>query len=480
MRRHREVASRGVTGSNRLRLHLPHLPLRIPQRRLLLAGVDLIILNGVLLLRLHVELDTPLSVATIMVHPLSFVALTVLWLLIASCGDSYDLKRAAQASTSTFGVVRSLILVWPIHAFLPFLPPPYLTNRLAILLLGALAAGSLAAWRIAYATVLAQPNFQCRALIAGAGWAGRTLAQAVRERDTTYRIVGYIDDDQAKQGQAIEGIPVLGTWRDMTTVAQAHAVSHIVLAITHHMHGDLVRAVLKCREQGLCVVPMPELFGQITGRIPVEHIGDHWLVYLPLGQDSRGLYPIVKRVMDIAIAGIGLLMLAPFFPFLALAIKLDSPGPIFYRPERMGRGGKPFRLWKFRTMVSNADRIGDPTFTGRNDDRVTRIGRILRASHIDEFPQFINVLRGEMSAVGPRPERYVPELEEVIPFYRLRLAIRPGMAGWGLVNQGYAEGTEDTLVKLQYDLYYIRHQSLAFDILILAKTAMDMVVRRGR
>jgi lipopolysaccharide/colanic/teichoic acid biosynthesis glycosyltransferase len=225
---------------------------------------------------------------------------------------------------------------------------------------------------------------------------------------------------------------------------------------------------------------MPELYGQITGRIPVEHIGDRWLVSLPLDRDSRGFYPLAKRAMDIAIAGIGVLVLAPVFPFLALALYLDSPGPVFYRPERLGRGGKLFRVWKFRTMVPDADRIGDPTFTKKDDDRITRVGRILRATHVDEFPQFINILKGEMSAVGPRPERHLAEFEETIPFYRARYAVKPGMAGWGLVKQGYAEGAEDTLIKLQYDLYYIKHRSLSLDILILAKTAIDMVTFGGR
>ena len=459
---------------------LPWIPLRMSQRRLLLAGVDLVLLNGALLLGLHLNLDMSLSFTTIMLRPLWFATLTILWLIIASASDNYDVKQAAQASTSAFGVVKALLITGVIYIFLPLLSPPLLTTRSPILFVGGLAAGLLALWRITYATVLVQPNFQRRALIVGAGWAGRTIAQAIKEHDPGYEIIGYVDDDEAKQGEAIESIPVLGKWTDLTTLAQTHGVSDIVLAITHHMHTDLVQAVLKCFEQGVHIVPMPELFEQITGRIPVEHIGERWLVSLPIDRDPRGLYLIVKRAMDIAIASIGLLVLAPFFPFLALAIKLDSPGPIFYGPERLGRGGKPFRPWKLRTMMPNADCIGDPTFTKKNDDRITRVGRILRATHVDELPQFINVLKGEMSAVGPRPERYVPELEETIPFYRVRYAVKPGMAGWALVKQGYAGGIEETLIKLQYDLYYIKHQSLTLDILILAKTATDMLTLRGR
>ena len=273
---------------------------------------------------------------------------------------------------------------------------------------------------------------------------------------------------------------MLSTWDNLTTFVQNHRVSEIVLAEPRDLHADLLQAMLKCFEHGVRIVTMPELFEEITGRIPVEHIDERWLAFLPIGWDSRGLYLILKRAMDLVLAAIGLLFLGPLFPFLALAIKLDSPGPIFYRPQRLGRGGKPFRLWKFRTMVPNADRIGDPTFTTNNDRRITRVGRILRTTHFDELPQFINVVAGEMSVVGPRPERHVPALEESIPYYRTRLAVRPGATGWALVRQGYAEGLDASLIKLQYDLYYIKHQSLSFDIRILYKSVIHVLTMGGR
>ncbi len=225
---------------------------------------------------------------------------------------------------------------------------------------------------------------------------------------------------------------------------------------------------------------MPALYEQVTGRIPVEHIGERWLTTLPLDRDPRTFFLMAKRLSDVVVSVIGLILLAPFLPLIALAIKLDSPGPVFYRPERLGLGGKPFRLWKLRTMVANADRKGDPTFTAMSDSRITRVGWFLRGAHIDELPQFLNILLGEMSLVGPRPERYVPELEAKIPFYRMRLAVKPGTAGWALVKQGYAEGAEGTLVKLQYDLYYIKYQSIYLDLVIVIRTAVDMLFRRGR
>ena len=168
-------------------------------------------------------------------------------------------------------------------------------------------------------------------------------------------------------------------------------------------------------------------------------------------------------------------------PFIAFAIYIDSPGPIFYAQERVGRYGKIFKVYKFRSMVTDAEK-GGAVWAEKNDARTTRVGRFLRKVHIDEFPQFINILRGEMSVVGPRPERpeFVEELGNEIPFYRVRHAVKPGMAGWGLVNQGYGSSKKDALVKLQYDLYYIKHQSLWLDFVILAQTVKDALSLGGR
>jgi lipopolysaccharide/colanic/teichoic acid biosynthesis glycosyltransferase len=185
--------------------------------------------------------------------------------------------------------------------------------------------------------------------------------------------------------------------------------------------------------------------------------------------------------MDIVLAAIGMMILAPLLPFIALAIYLESPGPIFYKQERVGRGGKVFWAYKFRSMVPDAEK-GEAVWAKRNDPRVTRVGRLLRKTHVDEFPQFINILKGEMSAVGPRPERpeFVDELAREIPFYRIRHTVKPGMAGWGLVKQGYGASKEDAFLKLQYDLYYIKHQSIQLDIIILLKTILDTLTFRGR
>lgn len=451
------------------------------RRMLLVLGDTLVVVLAVFgaFLLWHQTANTGLDVAPyIREHWHWFPLLLGGWWVLAWFNDLYDISSAFDKITSSkrvavVGVMNLIIclLVFslsnnPFRSFFLYFP--------------VIVWPAMSLWRIVYATMLVQPNFQRRALIMGTGWTARTIAQAIKERDPGYEIVGYVAGDASEQEKDIQGVSVLGEWANLTKLVQEYGVSDIILATIRDMHADQLQAVLKCFEQGVRIVPMSKLFEEITGRIPVEHIGERWLVSLPIDWDSRGLYLIVKRAMDIVIAGIGLLFLLPFFPLLVLAIELDSPGPIFYRAERLGQGGKPFTVVKFRTMVLNADRIGDPTFTARNDRRITRVGRILRTTHIDELPQLINVIAGEMSLVGPRPERYVPELEESIPYYRTRYAVKPGATGWALVKQGYAEGLEDTLIKLQYDLYYIKHQSLFFDILILGKSVIHMLTMGGR
>jgi lipopolysaccharide/colanic/teichoic acid biosynthesis glycosyltransferase len=231
------------------------------------------------------------------------------------------------------------------------------------------------------------------------------------------------------------------------------------------------------------VIPGERLYEEITGRIPLELMGDQWERVLPLGHVGHGgLYGMTKRCLDVLMALVGLSIFAILFPVAALAIYLESGGPIFYRQARVGFGGRIFQLVKLRTMVKDAEAQGAAVWATVNDPRVTRVGRILRALMVDEFPQFYNVLRGDMSMVGPRPERpeLVADLEKHIPLYRTRHSVRPGMAGWALANAGYGRSVSDALVKLQYDLYYIKHQSQYLDLLIILKTiGRALLLRRG-
>ena len=269
---------------------------------------------------------------------------------------------------------------------------------------------------------------------------------------------------------------------ELPAFIQKNKIDTLILASSEEINGETLQAMVDCLELGAEVIPMPVLYEQLTGRVPIEYIDNSWYVALPINHPgTKFSWNLTKRFVDIILSLAGLFFLALATPFIAAAIYLDSPGPIFYRQARVGKGGRIFYVYKFRSMIPNAEK-DRPVWAKKNDERVTRVGKILRKTHIDEFPQFINILKGEMSVVGPRPERpeFVEELAREIPFYRLRHAVKPGMAGWGLVRQGYGASKEDALVKLQYDLYYIKHQSPWLDTIILLKTIFNTITFRGR
>ncbi|MEM4168329.1 MAG: sugar transferase [Candidatus Caldarchaeum sp.] len=457
------------------------------ERRLLLRVLDLLAVNGALLLALALRPGYGLEGALVLRHPIWFLALSLLWLLVAQAFDAYDLRVAGRFSSSALAVLKAGLVTCGVYLLIPYITPSLPSSRSALLAFPLIAVGALVAVRGLYRVVAAHAALRRRALIIGAGWAGRTIAEALAEQsDGTYQVIGFVDDDPAKHNLTLHvsrlTLPVLGNRYSLPTLIRQHRIDTLILAITHDVNGELLQVLTDCLELGVEIVPMPVLYEQLTGRVPIEHIGSNWYVAMPLHHPlTRPFNRLIKRIFDIVGATLGLIFLALAFPFIALAIYIDSPGPIFYTQERVGQGGRIFRAYKFRTMVPDAEKNG-AVWAQKNDPRVTRVGRILRKTHIDEFPQFINILKGEMSAVGPRPERpeFVEELAREIPFYRVRHAVKPGMAGWALVKYGYASSKEDTVIKLQYDLYYIKHWSLWLDLVILLKTVLDMLTLRGR
>ena len=468
-------------------LQVPRLPLRPSERKVLLFFLDIILLLAAVAVALWLwalRADQPFSQSYLFSQIHWFAVLGIPWLIIAVINDFYGAETTSKLRTTMYALLRITALMLLAYLFFYFFSPPQRLPRAVVLFFAFSSFILVGLGRTAYLLIFKRTPFQQRVLIVGAGWAGRTIAQVLKERgDTSYQVMGFIDDAPWKQEQIVEGLPVLGTRRDLTSLLREQDISSVILAITHEIHKELFKAFLECLERGVRIIPMPILYEELTGCVPVQHIGDNWYVAMPLDHQGTGiLYPLVKRALDVVLASIGLFFLGLTVPFIALAIHVDSPGPIFYSQERVGRGGRIFRAYKFRSMVPNAEKEGKAAWAQQGDSRVTRVGRFLRATHVDEFPQFLNIVKGEMSAVGPRPERpeFVAQLEKEIPFYRTRHCVKPGMAGWGLVKQGYGASTEDALIKLQYDLYYIKHQSVWLDLVILLKTVVDTLTFRGR
>jgi lipopolysaccharide/colanic/teichoic acid biosynthesis glycosyltransferase len=259
----------------------------------------------------------------------------------------------------------------------------------------------------------------------------------------------------------------------------------VVLAITHaaEVHPELLKGLLDARELGLPLIPMSELYEQVTGRVPVNHAGGNLHVVLPLGDSATGrVFGVGKRLFDLLAAVVGLLIVALISPFVALSNAFSSPGPLFYRQTRVGRRGNYFQVVKFRSMIPQAEASSGAVWAAKHDPRITPAGRFLRRTRLDELPQFYNVLRGEMSLVGPRPERpeFVADLTAQIPFYQARHAVRPGITGWAQVRYRYGSSVDDARIKLEYDLYYVKHQGVYLELSILAKTAAVMLGLQGR
>lgn len=306
-------------------------------------------------------------------------------------------------------------------------------------------------------------------LIFGAGRAGRAVLQQLR-RHPGIKILGYIDDNRALWNTNIDGLPCLGGTAQLPFICRKTQAQMLALAITAPLPEDTALRLLKLRHIGLEILCIPELFERFAACVPVNLVSVEWL--LSGGRvASPSLNRMVKRIIDVGCCLPALALTLPLWVLIAATIKLDDHGPVFFTQWRMGRGNRPFRIIKFRSMCSDAEPDG-ARFADDGDRRVTRVGRWLRISRLDELPQLINVLRGEMSLVGPRPERpeFIAEIEKAVPYYDQRCLILPGLTGWAQVKYRYGANVEDARRKLEFDLYYIRNMSLRLDLQILLRT----------
>ncbi|HNM37003.1 MAG TPA: sugar transferase, partial [Anaerolineales bacterium] len=323
-----------------------------------------------------------------------------------------------------------------------------------------------------------------RVLIVGAGKAGRTLVEAYRKLNPPpFLLIGYIDDDPAKRNKSYNGFAVLGDSEHLFDLIEDYRISDVVVAINGEIKGETFQTILDVQERGVEVTRMPIMYEELTQRVPIEHLETDWVIRSFVDQVRvHGLYELLKRTMDILGGIVGTLIFLMFLPFIAVAIILETGFPVFYSQPRLGKGAQPFTILKFRTMKQDAEMDGQPKVAEENDPRVTRIGTFLRKTRLDELPQFWTVLRGEMSLVGPRAERpeLVAEYQKQIPYYRARLLVKPGLTGWAQINYGYVATVKETYIKLEYDLYYIKHRTLNMDFSIVLRTIGTVLRRTGR
>ena len=467
--------------------------LNLGERRALLTLGDVLWMNVALVAMLYARGRLFAAEPFTLRVGLWFVILSVLWLLISSFLDVYDITRLASPPRSAWVAGVTGLIASAIYILIPRYTPDIPQYRLDVLLFPALAALLVSVWHLLAAAVFGRAVFHHRSLIIGTGAAAAELTRAIAEFSLPgrsgsrigYDIIGYVGDNGEQRNARIGEEMVLGGSKDLNELVEHYRPHELVLAVDDlaRAEDDLFESILDCRERGVPIVTMTGLYERITGRVPVEHAGLNLPVVMPVSQSgSLRFYQALAAVVDRAVALAGCLLLALVAPWIWLANRLTSPGDLFYRQVRVGAGGRPFEVLKFRSMTMDAEKFSGAVWAEEDDPRITPAGRFLRRTRLDELPQVWNILRGEMGLVGPRPERpeFVEDLSRHIPFYRLRHAVKPGLTGWAQVKYPYGASVEDSLVKLQYDLYYIKHRGVYLDLNILVRTVLVVLGMRGR
>ena len=410
-----------------------------------------------------------------------FVFLPLGWLLLMV--NLYDLHRAGSWRQTVQGVGLAALAGVGLYLALYFTSEPGSLPRRGILYFLMLVTLLTLGWRMLYVRVFTAPAFLRRVLVVGAGESGRALLRSTASLPAPpFRLLGLVDDDPAKQDLVLEGVPVLGDSAGLLRLVREHEISDVIVAISGALNGVMFQALLDAQQGGVEIIRMPVAYEETMGRVPIQYLESDWLLRSFVDEVRvSSFYLLVKRLIDVLGALTGLLALVVICPWVAAAILLETGRPVLFTQERLGQGGRRFRVYKFRTMRQDAEADGQAKWTDKGDPRTTAVGRVLRRMHIDEFPQFWNVLRGEMSLVGPRPERpeLVAELEQQIPFYRARLLVKPGLSGWAQVSYGKGASFEGSAEKLEYDLYYIKHRGLWLDLWVVLRTIGAIFGFRG-
>jgi len=343
------------------------------------------------------------------------------------------------------------------------------------------ACSSILLWRFIFYWIIPKLNIQQRVLFLGTNELSKMV---VREMSTDtnpqFKVVGFVGEDPDQVGKRIVNPKVLGLIEDLESIIKKEKVEKLVVSFSQARGGFPINDLIRCKFNGLEIMELHTFYEKLRGKILLDGLRPSWLIFAN-GFKKNGWIRLEKRIFDIFLSVIGLFINLPVLIITALLIKLESDGPVVYKQERVGENGKTFDLYKFRSMGADAEKQTGPVWAGENDPRITRVGRFIRKVRIDEIPQMINVLKGDMSFVGPRPERphFVGMLTAKIPYYDQRHSVKPGITGWAAVNYNYGATVEDAIEKLQYDLYYIKNISIFLDMVTILKTIAIVFGRRG-
>jgi len=406
-------------------------------------------------------------------------------MLFSTIFELYDLQKASKFEIVLKNVILTVSVTVLFFMLTPFYSPSLPENRLQILFFFLSMVGALLLWRFAYITLISSPRFYKKALLIGDVAELKLMVEALQKSDPNYVITGYINTGKKETDLDYKELQQFEATHLKTIIKDQH-INEIVVASSKVKSKEVTASLLKDLNslliQGFPIKDYTQVYENLTYRVPVQHIGkDFYKFFLFSRSNHNKFYLFSLRFFDVFFSIIGLLFCFLLIPFIFLINLLSNKGDLFYSQDRVGKHAKHFRIVKFRTMLKDAE-INGPQWAEKYDNRITSFGKFLRRTRLDEFPQFFNVLKGDMSIIGPRPERpvFVKELSKKLPFYKTRHIVKPGLTGWAQVKANYGSSYIDSLEKLQYDLYYIKHRGLFLDLNILLKTFSTILFFRGQ
>ncbi len=458
---------------------------KVPTPLLLLVAIDCFVIAVGLLLATVLRFSIG-QYGSVLIYLLTWRALFRFLLVIVICeislyfNDLYDFRSMTTRSEILVRLLQAFGVACLALAVSYFIEPDLGFGRGIAALAAPLIVALTLGWRLLMAQDPHTLGSTERMLIMGTGSTGISLARNLLARpELQVKVVGFLDERGEDIGKSLVNPGIIGAVGDVESIAGKEQIDRVVISLLERRGCMPVRQLLRLKFAGVKVEDAHSFFERMTGRIILERLSPSWLI---LSDGFRKSHMLIwaKRVVDVVVSLFALIACLPLFVLTAIAIYLESGTPILYRQERTGLFGHSFEMLKFRSMYNNAEKSG-PQWAADADYRVTRVGRWIRKFRIDELPQVINVLGGEMSIVGPRPERpeFVGMLEEQIPFYSLRHSVRPGITGWAQVKYQYGASVEETKTKLEHDLFYIKHLSLMLDLAVIFETAKVMLSGRG-
>lgn len=449
-------------------------------KRFFLFLGDILTLYASLYLTLFLRYGTSFN-EQISLHLVPFSLLFIFWLLVFYVAGLYELNLSKNSPEFYSSLLTSIAISSAISVlFFYLIPDVQIAPRRNLLIYIVVFTGLISLWRWLYNRTLGK-TFRNNTIIVGFNQLSYDLAKYLN-RNPQYgynlRYALGVSEEAAFSFQSTDFRKVRGA-KDIERIIENDHINTIILSPESYRLPDIIDVFYKASKRNVQFINLATAYEEILKKIPLEAINQLWFLE-NISRGEKRLYEILKRTSDMVLSLIGGAVLLVLFPILASAIKLGSPGPVFYRQKRVGKGGKVFEVIKFRTMVQNAEEQG-AVWAQREDPRATRLGRFLRKTRLDELPQVFNVLKGEMSVVGPRAERpeFVEKLKKEIPFYEERLLVRPGLSGWAQVHYGKDLNHNDTKEKLQYDLYYIKNRSFTADLAVILKTIKTVLSATG-